>query len=291
MDWLVKIILVRQNDTRSNSCSVVDAGFRADVQGIITVSSLLHFIANNVDFGIPIAAERSLMILLWKCGTSFTASRTSSWFHFLGLPHLCFWGLERNWRMSGFSKFSSARAQTLLIFCLHTWKSRATTGIVPRANLPSSPWSLSSLRSLETNHCLTSRVYSFFLLRSCKGLKWGSGSGGSIAVSYRVKTQNRQFRRPKNSIMSIYVDAPAFKHMHGLIEFILWNAKRMMFWVNARILSTEGQRGSTKPGRREYQSHPKLLTSEVVFMSSLSLDLRLMLQTTSPPSCFQDGFS
>ena len=73
-----------------------------------------------------------------------------------------------------------------------------------------------------------------------------------MAVSYRVKTQNRQFRRPKNSIMSIDVEAPALKHIHGSIEFILGNAKRMTFCVNARILSTKGQRGTTKPGRREY---------------------------------------
>ncbi len=127
MDRLVIIIIQRSYRINfgeakrhtKNSCSAVNAGFRADVQGIITGSSLSHFIANTVDFGIPRAAARSLMVLLWKSGISFTGSRTLSWFHFLGLPHLYFWGLERNCRMSGFSKFSSARAQTLLIVRLH----------------------------------------------------------------------------------------------------------------------------------------------------------------------------
>jgi hypothetical protein len=142
-------------------------------------------------------------------------SPTLSWFHFLGLPHLCFWWLERNWRMSGFSQFSSECAQTLLIVRLHTWKSRATTGIVPRTNLPSSPWSLSSLRSLETIRCLTSRVNSFFVLCSCKGLNWGSGSGGSMAVSYCVKLRIGNFDGQKTQLwaftltrqhLNIYMD-------------------------------------------------------------------------------------
>ncbi len=162
-----------QNNTRSNSCFGVNAGFRADVQGIIV--------------------------------------------------------------------------------CLHTWKSYATSGIVPRANLPSSPWSLSSLSSLEMMRCLVSRVNSFFVLRSCKGLNWGSGSGGSMVASYRGKTQNRQFWRPENSNKSIQTDTPVFEHIHGSlqVEFILANAMRMTFRWNARIFSIEGQRGPTKSGRRE----------------------------------------
>jgi 3-isopropylmalate dehydratase small subunit len=96
-------ILVRQKVTRSSLCCSVKAGFKADVHVIITGSFESHFIRNSVDFGILRAWARSRMVLLRKRWINLTASRTSSWFHFLCLSHFFFWGLERNWRMSGFS--------------------------------------------------------------------------------------------------------------------------------------------------------------------------------------------
>ncbi len=96
-------ILVRQKVTHSSLCCSVKASFKADVHVIITGSSESHFIQNSVDFGTLRARARSRMVLLQKRGINLTASLTSSWFHFLCLPHFFFWGLEQNWRMSGFS--------------------------------------------------------------------------------------------------------------------------------------------------------------------------------------------
>ena len=140
---------------------------------VITGPLLLQFMACNVDFGIPSAALRSLIVLLWERGTSFTASRTSSWFHFRRRPLLHFLGLARNCRMSGLLKFATARVQTLLIVFVQTWYSRATALKVPRANLPSSLWR--SINNLEIIWLHWSLVKSFFLLPSWTGLGWGSG--------------------------------------------------------------------------------------------------------------------
>ena len=96
-------------------CCSVSNGFNDNVQGIITGSSLSIFIRWTVDLGIFKAAARSLIVFLWKRGSKRTALSTSSWFHFRWRPQRFFSLLEQNCRTSRFWKFSSARAQTLLI--------------------------------------------------------------------------------------------------------------------------------------------------------------------------------
>ena len=139
-----------------------------------------------------------------------------------------------NARISGLRKFASARFQILLIVKRFTSYVSAHDLMAPRCKFISASPGLTAKSNMETMFLLCSDVRSRFLPSTGGGSTAGSGSGGSMVMSYSLNSAVASVLYSKNSILSIQTRSPIFHVIHAWIALFELYTNDMTFWENAR---------------------------------------------------------